>query len=55
MSIYMTAQYQVHPNQVEKTKESIRQLVKHVKAGEPFTTTYIVQQQILNPSGFMHI
>ena len=55
MSIYMTAQYQVHPNQVEKTKESIRQLVKHVKASEPFTTTYIVQQQILNPSGFMHI
>ncbi len=49
MPIYMTAQYQVHPNQVEKTKDSIRQLVEHVKVHEPFTTIYIAQQQILTP------
>ena len=55
MPIYMTAQYQVHPSQVEKTKGSVRQLVEHVKTSEPFTTIYIAQQQILNPSRFMHI
>jgi quinol monooxygenase YgiN len=51
----MTAQYQVYPNKVNKTKDSIRQLVRHVKLHEPLTTIYIAQQQILNPSKFMHI
>ena len=51
----MTAQYQVCPNKVNKTKDSIRQLVRHVKLHEPLTTIYIAQQQILNPSKFMHI
>jgi len=51
----MTAQYQVYPNKVNKTKDSIRQLVSHVKLHEPLTTIYIAQQQILNPSKFMHI
>ena len=55
MAIYMTAQYQVHPDKVEQTKTNIRRLVEHVKVHEPFTTIYIAQQQILNPSGFMHI
>jgi len=55
MPIYMTAQYQVPPNHIEKVKESIRPLVKHVKSHEPLTTIYIAQQQILNPSKFMHI
>ena len=51
----MTAQYQVYPKKVNKTKDSIRQLVQHVKLHEPLTTIYIAQQQILNPSKFMHI
>jgi len=51
----MTAQYQVYPNKVNKTKDSIRQLVQHVKLHEPLTTIYVAQQQILNPSKFMHI
>ncbi len=51
----MTAQYQVYPNKVNKTKDSIQQLVRHVKLHEPLTTIYIAQQQILNPSKFMHI
>ena len=51
----MTAQYQVYPNKVNKTKDSIRKLVQHVKFHEPLTTIYIAQQQILNPSKFMHI
>ena len=55
MAIYMTAQYQVYPKKVNKTKDSIRQLVRHVKLHEPLTTIYIAQQQILNPSKFMHI
>ena len=55
MPIYMTAQYQVYPNKVNKTKDSIRQLVRHVKLHEPLTTIYIAQQQILNPSKFIHI
>jgi len=55
MAIYMTAQYQVYPKKVNKTKDSIRQLVQHVKLHEPLTTIYIAQQQILNPSKFMHI
>ena len=55
MAIYMTAQYQVHPNKIKKVKESIRSLVKHVKSNEPLTTIYIAQQQILNPSSLMHI
>ena len=55
MAIYMTAQYQVYPNKVNKTKDSIQQLVRHVKLHEPLTTIYIAQQQILNPSKFMHI
>jgi quinol monooxygenase YgiN len=55
MPIYITAQYQVYPNKVNKTKNSIRQLVRHVKLHEPLTTIYIAQQQILNPSKFMHI
>ena len=55
MPIYMTAQYQVYPNKVNKTKDSIRQLVRHIKLHEPLTTIYIAQQQILNPSKFMHI
>ena len=55
MPIYMTAQYQVYSNKVNRTKDSIRQLVRHVKLHEPLTTIYIAQQQILNPSKFMHI
>ena len=55
MPIYMTAQYQVHPDKVEQTKTNIRQLVEHVKVHEPFTTIYIAQQQILNPSKLIHI
>ena len=55
MPIYMTAQYQVYSNKVNRTKDSIRQLVQHVKLHEPLTTIYIAQQQILNPSKFMHI
>ena len=55
MPIYMTAKYQVHLDKVEQTKSSIRQLVEYVKAHEPFTTIYIAQQEILNPSKFMHI
>ena len=55
MAIYMTAQYQVYPNKVNKTKDSIRKLVQYVKFHEPLTTIYIAQQQILNPSKFMHI
>ena len=51
----MTAQYQVYPNKVNKTKDSIRKLVQHVKLHEPLTTIYIAQQQILNPSKFMHV
>ena len=51
----MTAQYQVYPSKINKTKDSIRQLVQHVKLHEPLTTIYIAQQQILNPSKFMHI
>ena len=51
----MTAQYQVYPNKVNKTKHSIRKLVQHVKLHEPLTTIYIAQQQILNPSKFLHI
>jgi quinol monooxygenase YgiN len=55
MPIYMTARYQVRPDKIEQTKTSIRQLVKHVKAHEPLTTIYIAQQEILNPSKFMHL
>ena len=55
MPIYMTARYQVHPKKVEQTKGSIRQLVKYVKSHEPLTTIYIAQQEILNPTKFMHI
>ena len=55
MPIYMTARYQVHPNKIEKTQNNIRQLVKHVKMHEPLTTIYIAQQEILNPSKFIHI
>ena len=55
MAIYMTAKYQVHLDKVEQTKNSIRQLVEHVKIHEPLTTIYIAQQEILNPSKFMHI
>ena len=55
MAIYMTAQYQVHPSQTEEVKASIRPLVEHVKSHEPLTTIYIAQQQILDPSQFMHI
>ncbi len=55
MAIYMTAQYQVHPSQIEKVKESISSLVRHVKNHEPLTTIYIAQQEILDSSKFMHI
>ena len=55
MPIYITAQYQVKPEKVEQTKDSVRQLVKHVKMHEPLTSIYIAQQEILNPSKFMHI
>lgn len=55
MPIYITAQYQVHPKKVEQTKDSIQQLVEHVKVHEPLTTIYIAQQEIMNPSKFMHI
>ena len=51
----MTAQYQVHPSQIKKVKESIRSLVTHVKNHEPLTTIYIAQQEILDSSKFMHI
>ena len=53
--IYMTVQHQVQPRAVEQTKQSIRELVNHVKIHEPLTTTYIAQQEILNQSKFMHV
>ena len=55
MPIYITAQYQVKPAKVEQTKDSVRQLVKHVKMHEPLTSIYIAQQEVLNPSKFMHV
>ncbi len=55
MAIYITAQYQVEPNKVEQTKDSVRRLVEHVKVHEPLTTLYVAQQEILNPAKFMHI
>ena len=55
MAIYMTAQYQVPSDFIEQTKANIRQLVEHVKTHEPLTTIYIAQQEILNPSKFIHI
>lgn len=55
MPISITAQYQVKPEKVEQAKDSIRKLVKHVKMHEPLTSVYIAQQEILDPSKFMHI
>ena len=55
MPIYITARYQVRPQAVDQTKQSIRELVEHVKLHEPLTTLYIAQQEILNPSRFMHL
>ena len=55
MPIYMTARYQVHSDKIEQTKANIQQLVKYVKVHEPLTTIYIAQQEILNPSRFMHL
>ncbi|KMP12352.1 hypothetical protein UZ36_01195 [Candidatus Nitromaritima sp. SCGC AAA799-C22] len=55
MPIYMTARHQVHPQAVDQTKQSIRDLVEHVKVHEPLTTLYIAQQEIVNPFKFMHI
>ena len=55
MPIYMTARYQVHSHKIKQIKDDIRQLVTHVKTHEPLTTIYIAQQEILNPSKFMHI
>lgn len=55
MPIYMTARYQVQPQAVDQTKQSIRELVEHVKLYEPLTTLYIAQQEILNPARFMHL
>ena len=55
MPILMTARYQIRPHAIDRCKKAIQVLVNHVKENEKETLFYMAQQEILNPSKYMHI
>ncbi len=55
MPIIMTARYQVRPENVDRCKQAVKNLVKYVKENEKGTLYYIAQQEILNPYAFLHL
>lgn len=55
MPICMTARYRVRPHFTEACKNTVQDLVEHVKAKEPGTLFYLAKQEILNPRAFQHL
>lgn len=55
MPIYQTAGYRVKPAAVEKVKQAIQELVRHVQENELGTHMYLAWQQTDDPTHFLHV
>jgi quinol monooxygenase YgiN len=54
MAIYMTAQYAVRSESVEKCQQAVAGLVDYVTRNEPDTRMYIAMQEAENQTRFFH-
>ena len=55
MAIYQTGGYRVKPSAVEKVKQAICEIVRHVQANEPGTQMYLAWQEQDDPTHFLHL
>ena len=55
MHIYMTAQFTVRPESVEKVQEIIAEFVDYVTRNEPDTLTYMSMQETDDATRFLHV
>ena len=55
MLVHITAHYQVQPFAVDKCIRAVQQLVDYVKEHEPQTLFYLANQEIDEPTKFLHI
>ncbi len=55
MLVHITARYQVRPDAVDKCVKAVQELVKYVNANEPMTLFYLANQEIMDPTQFLHI
>jgi len=55
MPIYMTARYKVRRVMVDKCKQTLADLARHVKLHEPKIKVYLALQEVLDPASFLHV
>ena len=55
MLIHITARYQVRRAAIEKCCQAVQELVAFVKENEPKTLFYLANQELLDPTRFLHI
>lgn len=55
MLIHITARYQVRRPAVQKCVEAVGELVAYVQKNEPKTLFYLANQEVLDPTQFLHI
>ncbi|MBN1426889.1 MAG: antibiotic biosynthesis monooxygenase [Anaerolineae bacterium] len=54
MAIYMTAQFSVRRESVERCQQAITDLVDHITRNEPETRMYISMQEVEHQTNFLH-
>ena len=54
MPVYMTAQFTVWPNSVEKCQEAIAEFVDYITRNEPSTRIYVSLEEVDNKASFLN-
>ena len=55
MLIHIVAKYKVRRDAVDKCFRAVQELVEHVRKNEPKTLFYLANQEVLDPTQFLHI